>query len=124
MSKRQLPESDASLELSLSADSSPDYWSEIQKWVNQLSKSTNHLDELVQAMQSLHLVTKDKQALKELISSLAKMNKIQTGKKPPAAGAQANKELNLTGNGIYDIFNSPAMRDIVQSVMKQKKRHW
>ncbi|MFC7441348.1 hypothetical protein [Laceyella putida] len=124
MGKRNSPKPDSSLQLSLSSDSSTDYWSKIQKWTNQLSKTTNHLDDLIHAMQSLNLAAKDKDALKEIISSLAKMNKAPTQKKSNATESQAKKEPSLTGDVFYDVFNSPAMRDIVQTVMKKKKRHW
>ncbi|MGX9707263.1 hypothetical protein SAMN06265361_102522 [Laceyella tengchongensis] len=124
MSKAKPPRSDDSLRLSLSDDNTVDHWSTIQKWTNRLSKTTNHLDDLAHALQSLHLAAKDKETLKEILTSLAKLNKIQAQKKTKADDSKAAQEPIQSGNSLMDIFNSPAMRDIVQTVFKQRKRHW
>ncbi|KPC74617.1 hypothetical protein ADL26_09215 [Thermoactinomyces vulgaris] len=124
MSKAKPPRSDDSLRLSLSDDNAVDNWSTIQKWTNRLSKTTNHLDDLAHALQSLHLAAKDKETLKEIITSLAKLNKIQAQKKTKADDSKTSQEPIQTGNSLMDMFNSPAMRDIVQTVLKQRKRHW
>ncbi|UWE02959.1 hypothetical protein [Laceyella sacchari] len=124
MSKAKPPQSDDSLRLSLSDDNAIDHWSTIQKWTNRLSKTTNHLDDLAHALQSLHLAAKDKETLKEIITSLAKLNKIQAQKKTKADDSKTSQEPIQTGNSLMDMFNSPAMRDIVQTVLKQRKRHW
>jgi hypothetical protein len=140
----QLPEE--FLEL-IAGDSPADYWTQIQKWAGNLSKTTNNMENLLHALQSLNTVIKDKGALMKILQSLANLNQTQTQKNTNSQGGNSgsNKngaaknqikqgskssndngaDNNLTGDSLYDVFNSPAMRDIVKEVMKQKgKKRW
>jgi len=139
----QLPEE--FLEL-IAGDSPADYWTQIQKWAGNLSKTTNNLENLLHAFQSLNTAIKDKGALMKILQSLANLNQTQTQKNTNSQGdSGSNKngaaknqikqgskssndnraDNNLTGDSLYDVFNSPAMRDIVKEVMKQKgKKRW
>ncbi|MGA9172797.1 MAG: hypothetical protein WBZ33_02290, partial [Thermoactinomyces sp.] len=84
-------------------------------------------------------------ALMKILQSLANLNQTQTQKNTNSQGGNSgsNKNgaaknqikqgskssndngANITGDSLYDVFNSPAMRDIVKEVMKQKgKKRW
>jgi hypothetical protein len=125
--------------------------SRLQEWSNTISHRTGQMDELFQAFQSLASAVKNKDALKEIIGYLAKLNQTQQSQKqtqqsqnqtqqsqkqtPSSAqnkeGSQSSssagepdKKSDFTPSGdfLYDLFNSPGMANIVKEVMKKRQK--
>lgn len=115
-------------------------WERLRGLVNQFSTRVGQVDELMQAIHSLSFAVKNKDKLKELISALSKLNQSQLNKNttpksnpgqeknttPKGNPGKGNDKSapNLTGDSFYDLFNSPAMTEIVREVMKKKTKRW
>ncbi|TCS94940.1 hypothetical protein [Hazenella coriacea] len=102
------------------------YIDQVRKFTNEISKRSNQVDQLMQAMNSLNFAFKDQEGLKKLIESLAKLNESQQKKASPppstgkTGGGNSPATPKLTGDSFYDLFNSPAMKEIVKEVFKSK----
>jgi ABC-type branched-subunit amino acid transport system ATPase component len=105
---------------------STNVWQEVQQWSELLSRRTRQFDDLLGALHSLSQVTRNKDQIKEIISLLANLSKKQSAKSGSASGGQSQgSQGSLTGNLFYDLFNSPAMKNIVGEVLKSKsKKRW
>ncbi|MBA4541713.1 MULTISPECIES: hypothetical protein [Thermoactinomyces] len=146
--KKEIPPLPEELLNLIAGDDPADYWTQIHKWVGNLSKTTMNVEEILHALHSLNTALSDKGAFMKMIQSLANLNRTQTQKSTNSQGGNAGSNKNnvtktpakqgqnsndnkmesgqnLTGDSLYDIFNSPAMREIVREVMKQKgKKKW
>lgn len=102
------------------------YIDQVRNFTNEISKRSNQVDQLMQAMNSLNFAFKNPDGFKKLIESLAKLNETQQKKAAPppssgkADGGNAPAAPKLTGDSFYDLFNSPAMREIVKEMFKSK----
>jgi hypothetical protein len=96
-------------------------WEKMQNFSGMLSKRTNQMDDLLKALHLLSSATKDKNMLKEIISSLAKLNQGQTQKKAAPETVKSESTPTLSGDTLYDLLNSPALTNITREVMKKKK---
>lgn len=99
-------------------------WEQLKGLASEISKRSNQIDELMQALNSLSFAVKDKGALKQIISALAKLNQNQTQKKAKSAPEKSSEKTApaLSDDDFYNLFNSPAMKEIVKEVMKAKRR--
>lgn len=111
--------------LSNTSDQKSDFdpFFQLQQWSNELSKHTQRASELFQALQALNIVIKDKNALKDLISSLAKLNQSQQKSQKSSSDQEDKKQ---SGEELIDLVNSPGMKEIVKEIMKSRgqKRRW
>jgi hypothetical protein len=134
----QLPEE--FLEL-IAGDSPADYWTQIQKWAGNLLKDEGAFMKIIQSLAHLNQTQTQKNTNSQggnpssqggnsgsqggnsdSNKNGAAKNQIKQGSKSSNDNGADN---NLTGDSLYDVFNSPAMRDIVKEVMKQKgKKRW
>jgi hypothetical protein len=119
----QLPEE--FLEL-IAGDSPADYWTQIQKWAGNLLKDEGAFMKIIQSLANLNQTQTQKNTNSQGDSGSNKngaaKNQIKQGSKSSNDNGADN---NLTGDSLYDVFNSPAKRDIVKEVMKQKgKKRW
>jgi hypothetical protein len=97
-------------------------WEKMQNFTNMLSTKTTHVDEWMKALHLLSSATQDKNMLKEVISSLAKLNNAQQApKKADTPTEKSGSTPSLSGDTLYDLLNSPALGNIVKEVMKKKK---
>ncbi|MBA4492936.1 hypothetical protein ACFO25_08395 [Paenactinomyces guangxiensis] len=126
--ERKFPESSLkrnSFISSQEAESMFSHWEQLLNLFNEISKRSNQIGELLQAVNSLSIAVNDKEKLKEIISSLAKLSQSQAQKKTSkkASGKTNDRPVPpLSGDSFYDVFNSPGMSEIVKEVMKNKKR--
>jgi hypothetical protein len=98
-----------------------DKWENMHNFTNTLSKKTNEMDDLLKALHLLSSATEDKNMLKNVISSLAKLNREQAQKKVAPEKLKSESAPVLSGDTLYDLLNSPALTNLTKEVMKKKK---
>ena len=118
----------------IAGDSPADYLTQIQKWAGNLLKDEGAFMKIIQYLSNLNQTQTQKNTNSQggnpgsqggnsdSNKNGAAKNQIKQGSKSSNDNGADN---NLTGDSLYDVFNSPAMRDIVKEVMKQKgKKRW
>jgi hypothetical protein len=115
------PSTDSSTDTEKEGFSFLKQWDKMQNLSGMLSKRTNQMDDLLKALHLLSSATKDKNMLKEIISSLAKLNQGQTQKKAAPETVKSESAPTLSGDTLYDLLNSPALTNLTREVMKKKK---
>jgi hypothetical protein len=132
--KKEFPElNEEFLEL-IAGDSPTDYWTQIQKWAGNLLKDEGALTKIIESLANLNRTQTQKNTNSQGGNSGSQggnsgSNKNDAAKNQIKQGSKSSNDngasYNLTGDSLYDVFNSPAMRDIVKEVMKQKgKKRW
>ncbi|WP_141201624.1 hypothetical protein [Paludifilum halophilum] len=94
-----------------------------------ISSATSTMEQWVNAMTNLSHAAKDRKALNELISALSKVklnNPPSKGSssqpKSKSGGKTPSKPYSQDGDSLYDLINSPTFPEIIDKVMKNKKK--
>ncbi|WP_028778714.1 hypothetical protein [Shimazuella kribbensis] len=105
---------------------SDDYFAELAKLANDLSKRTSQLDEMMQALYNVNLSIGDRDKMMKLINHMAKFNKPKPNAPPSATPSGPSTSTPNTnsqkGDFMYDLFNSPAMMSIIKEHYSKKKK--
>jgi hypothetical protein len=116
----------------IAGDSPADYWTQIQKWAGNLLKDEGAFMKIIQSLANLNQTQTQKNTNSQggnpgSQGGNSDSNKNGAAKNQIKQGSKSSNDngANITGDSLYDVFNSPAMRDIVKEVMKQKgKKRW
>jgi hypothetical protein len=116
----------------IAGDSPADYWTQIQKWAGNLLKDEGAFIKIIQSLANLNQTQTQKNTNSQggnpgSQGGNSDSNKNGAAKNQIKQGSKSSNDngANITGDSLYDVFNSPAMRDIVKEVMKQKgKKRW
>ncbi|MBD1371021.1 hypothetical protein IC620_01430 [Hazenella sp. IB182357] len=98
---------------------------ELQSITNLFSKRAGQADEFMQALQTLSVASKNRDVLKQLITSLAKLNQTQAkaqdgAKTKPVSGSSTSKSTqNL--DPFFNMVSTPGLRQLVSDVMKNRR---
>lgn len=111
----------------------------------EISSMTSQMEQWIQALTNLSYAAKDRDLLRDVVSSLSKMQAKQ-GKKntkstaseqsppskpsPPSEQSPPSKNENNSshkphsrdGDSLFDLLNSPSLENIVKHVMEKKKK--
>ncbi|MBN2908695.1 hypothetical protein JQC72_04065 [Polycladomyces sp. WAk] len=99
----------------------------------EISSMTSQMEQWIQALTNLSYAAKDRDLLRDVISSLSKMQpKSERKNTKPTASEQSspsNRDGNSSftpvtrdGDSLFDIINSPSFEKIVRHVMEKKKK--
>lgn len=123
---------------------SDDYFKYLANLTNEISKRTGKLEQMMEALLNLNISFQDKEKMKNIITYMDKINKSQqpsntkqpSTQQPPNSKQPTNTQKSkspgdttkknqttseLTGDFIYDIFNSPAMQSFIKEHFNRKK---
>lgn len=70
---------------------------------------------------SLNLILKSKDARNAIGEILEYIGKLNSHQIKNLKNSNSNKKVTLTGNNLYDLMSSPAMKEIVREVLKVRK---
>jgi hypothetical protein len=96
-----------------------DFFAELTKLASELSKRASQLDEIMQALHNINLSVGDRKKMQELINHMAKFNKSTTPS--PVSQQTGASSSERKGDFFYDLFNSPAMLNIIKEHYSKKK---
>jgi hypothetical protein len=130
--KKEFPELNEEFLGLIAGDSPADYWTQIQKWAGNLLKDEGAFMKIIQSLANLNQTQTQKNTNSQggnpgSQGGNSDSNKNGAAKNQIKQGSNSSNDngANITGDSLYDVFNSPAMRDIVKEVMKQKgKKRW
>ncbi|MDN4593431.1 hypothetical protein [Polycladomyces subterraneus] len=105
----------------------------------EISSMTSQMEQWIQALNNLSFAVKDKDLLRDVISSLSKMQPKPDRKNPkpttsqqspPSQPSPPSKNENNSsykphspdGDSLFDLLNSPSLENIVKHVMEKKKK--
>lgn len=119
------------------------------KMANNFSQSSSELEQMIKAFQSFSTAIQDRNAFKQMIQALAKLNQSQVKPPTPSTNPASNpasnpatpstpstpaspstnastKEGNVPTLGgadtLYDLFNSPAMNNLVKTILSNRNK--
>ncbi|BCU82567.1 hypothetical protein JIR001_23500 [Polycladomyces abyssicola] len=112
----------------------------------EISLMTSQMEQWIQALTNLSYAVKDQDLLRDVISSLSKMQPKSDGKNPKPTTSQQSPQPNKTpttsqqsppakdennspykphspdGDSLFDLLNAPSLEKIVKHVMEKKKK--
>jgi hypothetical protein len=108
----------------------------------EISSMTSQMEQWIQALTNLSYAAKDRDLLRDVVSSLSKIQAKQGGKNtkstkstgsdqsPPSEKSPPSKDENNSnykphspdGDSLFDLLNSPSLENIVKHVMEKKKK--
>jgi hypothetical protein len=99
----------------------------------EISLMTSQMEQWIQALTNLSYAVKDQDLLRDVISSLSKMQPKSDGKNPKPTTSQQSppakdennspyKPHSPDGDSLFDLLNAPSLEKIVKHVMEKKKK--